>query len=60
MTPHDLRELRNFQRFLRLWPEHGFEMAQRPRWQKYLGITPEEVEEFKRKVNGKIQARPRT
>jgi hypothetical protein len=39
----DRRELRNFQRFLRLWPHHGFDMLARPRWQKYLAITPDEA-----------------
>jgi hypothetical protein len=42
-SPQDRRELRNFMRWLRLWPHHGFDMIQRPRWQKYLGLTPEEV-----------------
>ena len=42
----DRRELRNFQRWLRLWPHHAFDMIQRPRWQKYLGLSPEEVESF--------------
>lgn len=41
---HDRRELRNFARFLRLWPAHGFDMIQRPRWKKYLGLTDDEVE----------------
>lgn len=36
---NDRRELRNFMRFLRLWPVHGFDMLERPRWQKYLGIS---------------------
>jgi len=45
-SPQDRRELRNFQRWLRLWPHHGFDMIQRPRWQKYLGLSPEEVEAF--------------
>ena len=40
---NDRRELRNFARFLKLWPLHGFDMIQRQRWQKYLGFTPEEV-----------------
>lgn len=44
----DRRELRNFRRFLRLWPHHSFDMIQRPRWQKYVGLTPEEVEAFNR------------
>lgn len=41
---NDRRELRNFARFMRLWPIHGFDMIQRPRWKKYLGFTDEEVE----------------
>lgn len=40
---NDRRELRNFQRWLRLWPHHAYDMVQRPRWQKYLGFAPEEV-----------------
>lgn len=43
-SPQDRREMRNFQRWLRLWPHHGFDMIQRPRWQKYLGFSPEEIE----------------
>lgn len=39
----DRREVRNFQRFLRLWPIHGFDMLERPRWQKYLAISPAEA-----------------
>jgi hypothetical protein len=39
----DRRELRNFQRFLRLWPLHGFDMLERPRWRKYLAISPDEA-----------------
>jgi hypothetical protein len=42
----DRRELRNFGRFLRLWPHHSFDMLQRPRWQKYLGLDAEEVAAF--------------
>lgn len=38
----DRCELRNFQRFLKLYPLHGFDMLSRKRWQKYLGITPQE------------------
>lgn len=30
-SPQDRRELRNFQRWLRLWPHHGFDMIQRRR-----------------------------
>jgi hypothetical protein len=39
----DRRELRNFRRFLRLWPHFSFDMVQRPRWQSYLGFNAEEV-----------------
>jgi hypothetical protein len=45
-SPQDRRELRNFQRWLRLWPHHSFDMIQRPRWQKYLGLDAEEVSAF--------------
>jgi hypothetical protein len=48
MTKDDRRELRNFQRFLRLWPTHGFDMWNRPRWQKYLGLSNAEVAGFNR------------
>lgn len=40
---NDRREIRNFIRYLRLWPHHGFDMLHRPRWQKYLGLTPAEA-----------------
>ncbi len=39
----DRRELRNFHRFLKLWPHHGFDMLVRPRWQKYLAINAAEA-----------------
>lgn len=39
----DRREIRNYMRFLRLWPIHGFDMLHRPRWQKYLGLSPSEA-----------------
>jgi len=39
----DRREARNFMRWLRLWPHHSFDMIQRPRCQKYLGLSAEEV-----------------
>lgn len=45
-SPQDRRELRNFQRWLRVWPHHGFDMIQRHRWQKYLGLSTEEVDAF--------------
>ena len=45
-SPQDRRELRNFGRFLKLWPHRGFDMVQRPRWQKYLGLDAAEVEAF--------------
>jgi hypothetical protein len=43
---NDRRELRNFRRFLKLWPIYGFDMIQRPRWQKYLGYKAEEITEL--------------
>lgn len=43
LPPADRRELRNFRRFLRLWPIYGFDMLERPRWQKYLGLTEQEA-----------------
>lgn len=43
---NDRREVRNFSRFLKLWQHRSFDMIQRPRWQKYLGLSPEEVEAF--------------
>jgi hypothetical protein len=39
----DRRELRNFMRFLKLWPTHGYEMVEREVWKKYLGLSSEEV-----------------
>ena len=39
----DRREVRNFRRWLKLWPHHSFDMIQRPRWQRYLGLNREEV-----------------
>jgi hypothetical protein len=39
----DRKELRNFARFLKLWPIHGYDMLHRPRWQKYLAISPDEA-----------------
>lgn len=46
---NDRREVRNFQRFLRLWPIHGFDMLDRPRWQKYLVISPSEAKALQAK-----------
>lgn len=45
-SAQDRRELRNFGRFLKLWPHHSFDMIQRPRWQRYLGLDATEVEAF--------------
>ena len=42
----DRREVRNFQRFLRLYPIHGFDMLHRARWQKYLCISQDEAMGF--------------
>jgi hypothetical protein len=39
----DRCELRNFARFLRLWGTHGYDMLQRPRWQRYLVVSESEV-----------------
>lgn len=43
---NDRKEIRNFRRFLKLWPIYGFDMIQRPRWQKYLGFKAEEISEL--------------
>ena len=40
---NDRREIRNYMRFLRLWPHHGFDMLARPRWQRYLALSPSEA-----------------
>lgn len=45
----DRCELRNFQRFLKLYPLHGFDMLHRPRWQKYLGISEQEAEAMRKR-----------
>lgn len=42
-TAIDRRELRNFQRYLKLLPKYKLRMLQRPRWQKYLGLTDREA-----------------
>jgi len=42
-SKQDRREVRNFQRFLRLLPRYELRMLQRPRWQKYLGLTSQEA-----------------
>jgi hypothetical protein len=47
-SAQDRRELRNFQRFLKLWPHHGFDMLARPRWQKYLAISETEAAMFQK------------
>ena len=39
----DRREVRNFQRFLRLLPRYELRMLQRPRWQRYLGLAGDEA-----------------
>jgi hypothetical protein len=38
LTSNDRKELRNFGRFLALWPKHKDRMLKRERWQKYLRI----------------------
>lgn len=55
LSPQDRRELRNFQRFLRLWPEYGLDLIQRPRWQKYLGLSPEEVAAINDRIDKEIK-----
>ena len=43
LTLAERREIRNFQRYLRLLPRHRLRMLQRPRWQRYLGVTQQEA-----------------
>lgn len=43
LPAQDRRELRNFQRFLRLWPDHKLRMLNSPRFQKYLGLMPDQA-----------------
>jgi len=38
LSKHDRKEVRNFQRFLKLRVKWEKEMYKRPFWQKYLGI----------------------
>jgi len=38
LSKADKREVRNFQRFLKLWPKYKEEMFKRPFWKKYLGL----------------------
>jgi hypothetical protein len=42
-NPTDRREIRNYMRFLRLWPKHKLTMLQRISWQRYLNLTPQEA-----------------
>lgn len=44
----DRREMRNFMRFLRVWPKHKPDMLRRSRWQKYLVLTQQEAETMSR------------
>lgn len=39
----DRRELRNWHRFLRLWPKHKLRMLQRERWKRYLVLSEREA-----------------
>jgi hypothetical protein len=39
----DRREIRNYMRFLRLWPKYKLPMLARIRWQRYLNLTPQEA-----------------
>lgn len=50
-SPTDRRELRNFARFLRLWPKHQPDMLRRSRWQKYVALTPVEGEAMNRQMH---------
>lgn len=43
LSLNDRRELRNFQRFLRLKERFLPKMLTRERWQRYLGLSPEEA-----------------
>lgn len=54
VTSNDRRELRNFERFLRFRRTHLATMMTRPRWQKYLNLTPQEAWKYaklRRSVN---------
>ena len=44
LSASDRRELRNFRRFLALKDRYLPKMLTRPRWQRYLGLTPEEAQ----------------
>lgn len=52
-TDADKREFRNFERFLRLSVRHLPEMMTRPRWQKYLNVTPREAWVYAKQVKRK-------
>ena len=39
LSAADRRELRHFERFLKLKDRHLARMLTRPRWQRYLGLT---------------------
>lgn len=39
LSKNDAREVRNFKRFIKLWPKFKEEMLKRPKWRKYLGLT---------------------
>ena len=45
----DRREIRHYIRFLKLWPVYGYDMLQRPFWQRYLNVTPEEASRMTQK-----------
>ena len=38
-TNQDLREFKNFQRFLRMWPRYKRRMLTGKVWQKYMNIS---------------------
>jgi hypothetical protein len=46
LSSNDRRELRNFRRFLRLWPTRGFDMLQSDRWREYLHMTEDEARAY--------------
>ena len=42
LTKHDRRIVKNYRRFLRLWPRYKRKMLLSGSWQKYLNIKPQE------------------
>lgn len=56
LSAKDRRELRNFARFTKLWPIYGFDMIQRPAWQRYLNLTPAEAKQMAAKPIAIVEA----